>query len=443
MIVLKPGLEDWSHFFILLFMNDIIIIGGGAAGLMAARTLSKKGKSVIVLEARDRIGGRIHTINGEGFSQPVETGAEFMHGELPVTMKLMQEAKVSYRRGEGKMWSIEKGHLEQGGSFDDNWEELISELKKLNHDMPIAEFLNTRFGGKEYTDMRESISRFVQGFDAADPAKASSLSLLEEWTSNEDLTGYHIEGGYSQLMNFLQKESLNQSVAFHLSEEVKEIKWQKNNVTVITFIGKEFNASKVLITIPPAVLNAKTVGFIPEVPDHSNAIDKIETGGVIKFLAEFNEAYWEDKNTSLRQMPHLHFLFTDATIPTWWSQLPSTHPLLTGWLSGPVTNTVTKSEEELKQDAIISLAYILNCSEDELKSKLKSLKVINWLQDPLSKGAYAYRTIDTSEAMKVLSKPIEETIYFAGEAYYDGSEMGTVEAALACGEQRAIEMLKA
>src|SRR6478736_4492194 len=103
-------------------MNNIIIIGAGAAGLMAARTLSKKGKSVNVIEARDRIGGRIHTINGEGFSQPVETGAEFMHGELPITMKLMKEAGVSYRKGGGKMWSLEKGHLEEVGSFDDNWE---------------------------------------------------------------------------------------------------------------------------------------------------------------------------------------------------------------------------------------------------------------------------------------------------------------------------------
>jgi monoamine oxidase len=422
-------------------MNDIIIIGAGAAGLMAARTLSKKGKSVIVLEARDRIGGRIHTINGEGFSQPVETGAEFMHGELPVTMKLMKEAGVNFRNGKGKMWNLEKGHLEEGGSFDDHWEEMIRVLEKLDRDMPIAEFLNTYFGDDEYADMRDSITRFVQGFDAADPNKASSFSLLEEWTSNEDLTGYHIEGGYSQLMNFLQKECLNKSVVFHLSSEVQEIRWTKNNVTAITSSGKEFNANAVLITIPPAVLKTGMLKFIPDIKEHSNAILKIETGGVIKFLAEFHEAYWEDKNASLRSMPDLHFLFSDATIPTWWTQLPSPQPLLTGWLSGPVTNTISKTEEELKHDALTSLAYILNCSEDELKSKLKALKVINWKEDKFSKGAYAYRTVDTAEAMKVLTKPVNETIYFAGEAYYDGSEIGTVEAALACGKQRANEIL--
>jgi len=424
-------------------MNDIIIIGAGAAGLNAARILSKAGKSVLVLETRDRIGGRIHTAMKTPFSKPVETGAEFMHGKLPKTTALIEEARVGYRKGEGRMWSVEAGHLEEGGGFDNYWNDLIKALKKLDHDIPIAVFLTNYFPGDTYKDMRQSVTKFVQGFDAADPNKASAFALREEWTSDEDLTGYHIIGGYSQLMNHLQKEAMNHGAVFHLAHEVSEIHWKKNEIKAITTKGKEFRAGSVIITIPPAVLKTSALKFTPAIPEYAQAIQQIETGGVIKFLVEFHEAYWEKENAPLRYMPELHFLFSDATVPTWWSQQPDTTPLLTGWLSGPITATVTKSEEELKDEAFESLAYLLNCDKDELKSKIKAMQVINWMKDPFSLGAYAYRTVDTPDAMKTLTKPVVGTIYFAGEAYYDGSEMGTVEAALACGELRANEILKA
>jgi monoamine oxidase len=423
-------------------MNDIIIIGAGAAGLMAARLLSKKGKSVTVLEARDRIGGRIHTVNGDGFSQPVETGAEFMHGELPLTMGLIKETGVTYTKGQGKMWNLEQGHLEEGDSFNEGWDKFIHELKKLKQDITIAEFLNTRFGEEKYNDLRESITRFVNGFDAADTAKASAFSLREEWTSEEDLTGYRLEGGYSQLMEFLRIEAVKHHASFHLSKKVTEIRWHRASVKIITEEGNEYEARKILITIPPSVLKTGAVRFIPAINEYETALSKIETGGVIKFLVEFKEAYWEDKNASLRAMPHLHFLFSDAFIPTWWSQRPDTTPLLTGWLSGPVTDHLEINENELIKEAERSLAYILNGSGDDLKTKIRAIKVINWMKDPFSRGAYAYRTIETPQAIKILSTPIEDTIYFAGEAYYDGSNMGTVESALACGEKRAKEILR-
>lgn len=423
-------------------MTDIIIIGAGASGLNAARILSKAGKSVVVLEARDRIGGRIHTIQESDFSKPVETGAEFMHGLLPTTLDLIREAGIKYQRGEGRMWNVFEGKVEEGDSFNEHWSEMIEVLKGLKKDMSIAQFLNQHFGEKKYDELRESISKFVQGYDAADPDKASAFSLRQEWTSDEDLTGYHLVGGYSQLMNYLQKESINHKAEFHLSCEVNEIQWKENEVKVSTTNGKTFEASKVLITVPPAVLRTNSIKFHPEIKEHSNAIQKIETGGVIKFLVEFHEAYWEKENQVTRYLPEMHFLFSDAFIPTWWSQRPNATPLLTGWLAGPVTQTINKSEEELKSDAIHALAYLLNNSEEELKKKIKAIKVINWAKDPFSLGAYAYRTVETADAMKVLTKSINETLYFAGEAYYDGPEMGTVEAALACGEKRANEIMK-
>src|SRR5688500_6574289 len=115
-------------------MVDVIIIGAGAAGLSAARTLSAKGKSVCIVEARDWIGGRIHTMKGEGFSVPVEAGAEFIHGNLPLTQTLLKEANVSYQAGNGQTWNVEKGKLSKGDLFDKDWDVLIQKLSQLKQD---------------------------------------------------------------------------------------------------------------------------------------------------------------------------------------------------------------------------------------------------------------------------------------------------------------------
>ena len=72
--------------------NKVIIIGAGAAGLMAARLLAEQGYTVTILEAQDRTGGRIHTLHDKSFAQPVELGAEFIHGNLPVTIGLLKES---------------------------------------------------------------------------------------------------------------------------------------------------------------------------------------------------------------------------------------------------------------------------------------------------------------------------------------------------------------
>ena len=113
---------------------------------------------------------------------------------------------------------------------------------------------------------------------------------------------------------------------------------------------------------------------------------------------------------------------------------------MTGWLSGPVTKRVKLDDGELLEEGIKALGYIFDCSVDIVRSKIRSAKVINWVNDPFARGAYAYKTMDTPHVIETLSMPLEDTVYFAGEAYYAGPEMGTVEAALASGEGVATRM---
>ena len=115
---------------------------------------------------------------------------------------------------------------------------------------------------------------------------------------------------------------------------VTAIQWTKGNASIYIQHGEVFQGRKIIITIPPAVLKSSQLTFSPQIPSHMAAIQKIQTGGVIKFLVEFHERYWENENEGSRKMTNLHFLFSDADVPTWWSQNPSPFPLLTGWLDG-------------------------------------------------------------------------------------------------------------
>ena len=125
--------------------TDILIIGAGASGLAAAYELSLVDKKLVVLEARNRIGGRIHSVADHRFEQIIETGAEFIHGKLPVTLELLKKAGIKHHSIKGKMWQIENGEIKKTGEFIVGWNKLMSHLRELKTDIPIKEFLNQHF----------------------------------------------------------------------------------------------------------------------------------------------------------------------------------------------------------------------------------------------------------------------------------------------------------
>lgn len=143
-------------------MSHILIIGCGAAGLMAARTLLEKNHTVTVLEARDRIGGRIHTLLTK-FSRPVEAGAEFIHGKQPLTLSILKQAGSENILLTGKHYTLSGDEIEQGDLLDEQWKAFSHALKKLKTDTDLATFLKKNFGGAEFDDFRQSIKGFAEG----------------------------------------------------------------------------------------------------------------------------------------------------------------------------------------------------------------------------------------------------------------------------------------
>lgn len=425
-------------------MNEmIIIVGAGAAGLMAARELTAKEKKVILLEGNNRTGGRIHTIQPEGFTKPIEEASEFVHGALPLTLKLLKEANIHYVPVSGKMETFQNGQFKQQHEFTVGWDELIEEMEELKTDMPLADFLRQHFGGEKYAGLRRSVQRFAEGFDLADIEKASVLAIRREWANEED-EQYRIPGGYHQLVTFLEQQATAQGCGIHLECIVKTIRWKQSEVEVSCANGKTFTGNKVIIAVPIGVLQAppshKTaLKFEPAIDEFSQAINNIGFGTVIKVLLQFKEPFWKEK------IKDLGFILSEMVVPTWWTQLPDENPLLTGWLGGLLATSLYSNEKKdyskLCQLALQSLANIFDKDVNELREQLVAWHIADWHNNEFSRGAYSYYMLETEEALKVLNRSVQDTLFFAGEGCYDGPWGGTVEAALESGRDVAARII--
>jgi monoamine oxidase len=425
---------------------EILIIGAGAAGLMAANELSKAGKKALVIEAQNRIGGRIYTLIGNNFSSPVELGAEFVHGNYTVTMGLIKAAGIKYSEVKGKMVSVND---RQGGFFE-GWGLVEEKLKEVKEDISIADFLDTYFKDEKYAGLKNSIKGFAEGYDTADISEASVIAFRDEWLSEEDATQYRIEGGYGKLMDYLLAESKVKGCVVQLSSVVKEVRWEQGKAKITIENSKKFIANKVVITVPPGILKSGKksrahINFIPAILPQIKAVDKLGYGCVIKILFELDEALWNNKEIQKRigiNFDKAGFIFSDEPIPTWWTQYPKESNVLTGWMGGHKAELLKSANEKTIYDkAIQSLANIFKMNEKDLEKKIRAHKIINWTAEPFALGSYSYVTINSTDARKLLNKPIQNTLYFAGEALYDGPEMGTVEAALASGLKAATSIL--
>jgi monoamine oxidase len=422
--------------------KSIIIVGAGVAGLMAAQQLAAAGFVVTVLEANNRIGGRICTIQPAGFTRPVEAGAEFMHGNLPVTQALLKKAGVTPQPVKGRMMRVQGHEWTTQEDMVPGWDEMGSKMQQLQTDTTIGDFLQQYFPGHEHANLRAMAQAFAEGFDLADINKASVFSLREEWAQGDEEEQYRIPGGYHQLVNYLALQCSRYGAVIHTSCTVKKIQWQPNAVTVTAADGTVFEAQKIMITVPVGVMqagerHATAIHVEPGIDAYRAAFHQIGFGSVTKVSLQFAQPFWQERSNDIG------FLLSAETIPTWWTQLPDDYPLLTGWLGGPRAVQQQADDTVIMERALQSLAGIFKTDVYELQKMVTAWHVAQWHDHAYACGAYSYSTLQTAAARKLLTTPIEQTLFFAGEAMYDGPASATVEAALVSGQQTAQTIIEA
>ena len=416
---------------------DALIIGGGIAGLTAARCLTEAGLHVTLLEARDRLGGRIYTHHANQF--PVELGAEFVHGRPPEILALAAEGAVPIVPVAGEFRRKTQGSWADAGRLMEKVDKLFDAMPADGADQSFQHYLD-RTGAAD--EVKQQALRYVEGFHAADPAVISVHSLIRDSRAEEAIEGghqYRIASGYCDLVRAVAERIDMKLCRIVKNAVVNAIDWRQGKVTARTSTA-EFTAPRAVITLPLGVLKANSVMFSPSLPEKQSAISFLEMGPVVRVSLCFATRFWRHEP----EMSELSFLFTDdPEFPTWWTTNPLPYPIVTGWAAGPNAAIHTgRTPDEITRSAVRALARILESDESKLRQQLTGAYVHDWQRDRFSLGAYSYASVGGMDAASALAAPVAGTLYFAGEATNCDGYNGTVHGAMASGDRAARELLQ-
>lgn len=429
---------------------DVIVVGAGAAGLAAAAHLSRSGKSVCILEARERIGGRILTAHPRGSAVPLELGAEFIHGESPSVFEQLRLAgDVAVDAAQTRHRAPQPGRLKQSEDLFETMKKRLQGIPKPRVDQPFAEFLQKHRRRLSAT-VRSFATMLVEGFDAADPARVSAIEILKEWGggSAADAPTFRPQRGYGALMGSLAGSLDPQKACVQLNSVVNEVRWRRGDARVaFTRHGEaeEVRAPQVVITLPLSVMQLRpltpgSVLFTPALPRKQLPLSRLLMGPVVKLVLCFSKPFWADiDDGEHRDVAFFHA--QDAPFPTFWTTLPVRAPIITAWSGGPkAMRLVGRSTDEVLRPALASMAEIFGKRRDYHKM-LEAVHWHDWQSDPYSSGAYSYAGVGGGPARKQLGRSVEQTLFFAGEAL-DEEESSSVGGALNTGQRAARELLR-
>jgi monoamine oxidase len=234
------------------------------------------------------------------------------------------------------------------------WDRFYQELAALTVDLPIAEFLATHFADPQYERLRRAVTRTVEGYDAADPRRASTLAIRDEWMARDDGEHGRIAGGHGALVAYLESECRRHGAALHFGAALAAIEAARGGIVGRCADGAVYKADAVILTVPLPLLAG--IALPPAARERAAAaVADIGFGNVVKFLLRFATRWWAEQGE--RDLSDLSFLLSDAPVPTWWTQYPDTHPVLTGWFAGPKADRVSSlAETELVEIGLASLA---------------------------------------------------------------------------------------
>jgi len=418
----------------------VIVIGAGASGLAAARALHEAGAKVAVLEARERIGGRIHT-DRSTFGVPVELGAQYIQGTRRRDGTLHPAWDMAQRNGwKSKPYSTDAAQAwREGREMDsDRLEKLYEEFEAADSgatdsaEAALTAFIDRRrLGPRQGAELR-AVAAAMIGLEYA--ADLDQLSIKGADRAGSYSGGNHmLVGGYDQVPTLLAAALPD----VRLGEIVTQVDRSERGCTVTTAKGVH-EGDYVLCTLPLGVMKAQGVRFVPALPAlRVEAIARMGMGHLDKVILEFPTRFWpKDVNWLLSLKP-------TAPWGVVFSDLEGVHPghnLLVLWQSGSrALQREALGDDESVKDALGELRFALGKAiPDPLRSR-----VTRWGQDPFSRGAYFFPKIGSrANDVIALGTPLGNRLFFSGEATSAGF-FGTVAGAILSGRREAARIIKA
>jgi monoamine oxidase len=428
---------------------DVIVVGAGVAGLAAARRLKLQGASVLILEARRRIGGRVWTDTSmPGVS--LDMGASWIQGTNgnPIT-SLARSFKLRtsptdfdnialYDSSGRKLGDTEVARIET------DYQSLLQRVEKLRHamqregrgDISLQAGVEQVLAARNLTDRERAELNFAIHAEIEDEyaADATELSLFK-WDQDEGFGGGNelFPGGYSQIPNGLAR-----GLDIRLATPVKRIEYSNRGVVIQTE-HDTFTADRVIVTLPLGVLKRDLINFAPGLPEQKlTAIRRLGMGTLNKVYLRFPQVFWPKENDVLGIVSQ-----PKGQWGKWGEWINYFHytgqPILVGFNSGQYARELEAlSNHEITAAAMNALRGIYGRSIPDPSAVV----ITRWAADPFSLGAYSSLPPRSSgEDYDTLAAPIGDRVFFAGEAT-SRTYPATVHGAFLSGEREARRISK-
>ncbi|MDE2431140.1 MAG: FAD-dependent oxidoreductase, partial [Burkholderiales bacterium] len=400
--------------------SPILVIGAGIAGIAAARKLRDAGKEVIVLEARDRIGGRIYT-SPEWTGAKLDLGATWIHGagkKNPIA-KLANDigARLATTdRDSGEIYDTDGSQLETIAtrhieSIRTSIVKVLSDAQKANIDVSVQEAVRNglRYASQSPAD-RNRIDFLVNTtieHEYSGEANRLSSYWYDSGESYEGSESIFIDG-YQVLTDYLA-----QTVKIRLGHVVKTIAYSTGNEVTVTTNQGVFTAQRVVVTLPLGVLQSGAVSFSPALPvAKQTAIDKLGMGILNKCYLRFPKAFWDTKVDWINYIPD------SSRYGQWgeWVSLarPAGQPILLGFNAAAFGREIESwNDQQIVASAMSTLKIMYGKNIPDPTDSM----ITRWGSDPYAMGAYSCNILGSTPEMRTdLASNISNRIFFAGEA---------------------------